>query len=45
MSFIPLNEINDEFVKYFDESIEFRRATDFLNDNLSGILQPIDYCQ
>jgi len=37
MSFIPLNEINDEFVKYFDESIEFRRATDFLNDNLSGI--------
>ncbi|TXL17315.1 hypothetical protein BMR04_06140 [Methylococcaceae bacterium HT3] len=37
MSFIPLNEINDEFVKYFDETIEFRRATDFLNDNLSGI--------
>ena len=37
MSFIPRNEINDEFVKYFDESIEFRRATDFLNDNLSGI--------
>ncbi|MEO1887693.1 MAG: MMPL family transporter [Methyloprofundus sp.] len=37
MSFIPLNEINDEFVKYFDESIEFRRATDFMNDNLSGI--------
>ncbi|MBT3813548.1 MAG: MMPL family transporter [Gammaproteobacteria bacterium] len=37
MGFIPLNEINDEFVKYFDESIEFRRATDFMNDNLSGI--------
>ena len=37
MSFIPRNEINDEFVKYFDESIEFRRAADFLNDNLSGI--------
>lgn len=37
MSFIPLNEINDEFVKYFDDSIEFRRATDFLNDNLTGI--------
>ncbi|NOQ12989.1 MAG: MMPL family transporter [Methyloprofundus sp.] len=37
MSFIPLNEINDEFVKYFDKSIEFRRAADFLNDNLSGI--------
>ena len=37
MSFIPLNEINDEFVKYFDESIEFRRAADFLNENLGGI--------
>ncbi len=37
MSFIPLNEINDEFVKYFDETIEFRRASDFLNENLGGI--------
>ena len=37
ISFIPRNEINDEFVKYFDQSIEFRRAADFLNDNLSGI--------
>lgn len=37
ISFVSLNEINDEFVKYFDESIEFRRATDFLNENLSGI--------
>ncbi len=37
ISFIPRNEINDEFVKYFDESIEFRRAADFLNDNLGGI--------
>ena len=34
---IPLNELNDEFVKYFDETIEFRRATDFLNENLGGI--------
>jgi predicted RND superfamily exporter protein len=37
MSFIPKNEINDEFVKYFDETIEFRRASDFLNENLGGI--------
>ncbi|MDC9727738.1 MAG: MMPL family transporter [Methyloprofundus sp.] len=37
MSFIPNNEINDEFVKYFDETIEFRRASDFLNKNLGGI--------
>jgi predicted RND superfamily exporter protein len=29
--------LNDEFVKYFDETIEFRRATDFLNNNLGGI--------
>ena len=34
---IPLNELNDEFVKYFDETIEFRRATDFLNENMGGI--------
>ncbi len=37
MSFIPQNEINDEFVKYFDETIEFRRATDFLSENMTGI--------
>ncbi len=37
ISFIPLNELNDEFVKYFDETIEFRRSTDFLNENMGGI--------
>ncbi|GFO71774.1 uncharacterized protein BJAS_P1471 [Bathymodiolus japonicus methanotrophic gill symbiont] len=37
MSMIPRNEINDEFVKYFDETIEFRRAANFLNENLGGI--------
>jgi len=36
MSFIPQNEINDEFIKYFDKTIEFRRAADFLNDNIGG---------
>jgi predicted RND superfamily exporter protein len=35
-SFIPRNEINDEFVKYFDESVEFRRAADFLDANMGG---------
>ncbi len=35
--FIPRNELNDVFVKYFDESFEFRRATDFMNENLTGI--------
>lgn len=33
----PNNELNDEFVKYFDESVEFRRGTDFMNENLGGI--------
>jgi predicted RND superfamily exporter protein len=31
------NELNDEFVKYFGTSIDFRRATDFTTDNLTGI--------
>lgn len=37
IAFVPRNELNDEFVKYFDESIAFRRATDFATENLSGI--------
>ncbi|HHZ88806.1 MAG TPA: hypothetical protein EYN73_08715 [Chromatiaceae bacterium] len=39
---IPKNEMNDQFVEYFDESIEFRSATDFVTDNLTGIYT-IDY--
>jgi len=35
--FIPKNEINDDFVKYFDETVPFRAATDFMQDNLSGM--------
>ena len=37
LTFIPRNQLNDEFVKYFDKSTEFRQGTDFLNDNLGGI--------
>jgi predicted RND superfamily exporter protein len=37
IAFIPLNEFNDEFVKYFDESIEFRVDTDYTTENLTGI--------
>ncbi len=37
ISFVPQNELNDEFVKYFDKSTEFRQGTDFLNQNLGGI--------
>ncbi len=39
---IPLNELNDEYVKYFDERIDFRKDTDFAIANLTGIYT-IDY--
>jgi hypothetical protein len=42
IAFIPRNELNDEFVKYFDDSIPFRTATDFASENLTGIYT-IDY--
>jgi predicted RND superfamily exporter protein len=29
-------ELNDNFLTYFDETFEFRRATDFLIENLAG---------
>ena len=37
ISFAPQNELNDEFVKYFDKSVEFRQGTDFANENMGGI--------
>lgn len=37
ISFAPLNELNDEFIKYFDRSTEFRQGTDFLTGNLGGL--------
>jgi predicted RND superfamily exporter protein len=40
--FIPRNELNDEFIKYFDETIDFRRSTEFASENLTG-LYTIDY--
>jgi predicted RND superfamily exporter protein len=36
-AFIPRIELNDEFVKYFDEEVEFRSHTDFTMNNLTGI--------
>ena len=30
-------ELNDDFIKYYDQSFEFRRASDFVAENLSGI--------
>lgn len=35
--FIPKNELNDDFVKYFDTSIPYRVATDFMQSHLSGM--------
>lgn len=40
--FIPKNELNDEFVKYFSHNIPFRVASDFSNERLTGIYN-IDY--
>lgn len=37
--FIPNNELNDEFVKYFDESIQFRVDTDYTTENLTGMYE------
>ncbi len=39
---VPLNELNDQFVDYFDESIEFRRDSDYAAANLTGVYY-IDY--
>lgn len=36
---IPRIELNDQFVNYFDKSIEFRQDTDFAMEHLSGIYQ------
>ena len=35
-------ELNDNFIKYFDESYDFRRASDFVEQNLTG-LDVIEY--
>ncbi len=34
---VPRNELNDVFVHWFDESIQFRADTDFATDHLSGL--------
>ena len=37
ISFVSQNELNDDFVKYFSERIEFRRDADFASKHLSGL--------
>jgi len=34
---IPRNQINDIYIEYFDERIEFRTDTDFVVKNLTGV--------
>jgi len=42
VAFIPKNDLNDVFTEYFDDRIEFRRASDFADQNLSGLYR-FDY--
>ncbi len=39
---VPRNELNDVFVHYFDESIQFRADSDYMNEHLGGLYM-IDY--
>ncbi|MET1256887.1 efflux RND transporter permease subunit [Aliikangiella maris] len=36
-AFVPKNELNDDFVKYFDHTVPFRQATDFMQAHMSGM--------
>jgi len=42
IAMIPRNELNDEFVKYFDKTLEFRQDTDLIGERLTGMYF-IDY--
>jgi uncharacterized protein len=35
--FATKNELDDDFVSYFDKAIEFRQATDFYNHHMGGL--------
>lgn len=37
ISFIPKLELNDQFVRYFDQRVQFRNDADFATKNLTGI--------
>ena len=39
---LPRNELNDVFVHYFDDRVEFRRHADFIDEHLSGLYR-VDY--
>ncbi len=35
--FVTTNELNDKFVEYFDETIDFRRDSDYAAEHLTGV--------
>ena len=37
ISLLPLLELNDQWVRYFDDRLEFRRAADFTDEHLTGL--------
>lgn len=37
IALIPINQLNDDLISYFDKTVEFRKASEFANRNLSGI--------
>ena len=37
VALVPTIQLNDEFVKYFDNRIEFRRDVDWATDHLTGV--------
>ena len=41
-SFVPRNNLGENFVEYFDKSMPFRQASDFISENLGGMYR-IDY--
>jgi predicted RND superfamily exporter protein len=42
VAFVPRNDLNDIFLHYFDERVEFRRDSDFTAERLTGLM-PIEY--
>jgi len=39
IAFLPSNELNDDFVGYFEKGTTFRTAVDYTTDNLTGVYQ------
>lgn len=34
---LPKNELNDEFIKYFDKTVDFRNSSDYITEHLTGL--------